>query len=209
MTNLPLDLILISSLNEYVFCPRRFGLQQVEGLWRDNEHTILGTLLHENVDDAGYEYEADKDVKLVFALPLYSDRYGLTGRADVIEWHGSQPIPVEYKKGKRRQYENDDVQVCAQALCLEDMFGVIVTEGFVYHATSKRRRSVTINERLRTETIDTITRARTLLQTGTIPSATYSPRCLECSLYPLCLPKIATPQPSDDFQQYQTAIWKD
>ena len=115
-----LEPVLISSLNDYVFCPRRCAFHQIEGVWADNEHTVISSLLHERADEPGYE--TDAGVTLLRALPLVSGRYGLTGRADIVEVREDGYIPVEYKKGKRRKFDNDDVQLCAQALCLEEMF---------------------------------------------------------------------------------------
>src|SRR6266581_4919213 len=134
-----LEPVMISALNQYVFCPRRCALMHVEGIWSDNEHTTIGTLLHDHTDEPGYE--TDGAVTLLRALPLYSSHYGLVGKADIVEMRAGVPAPVEYKKGKRRQFENDDIQLCAQALCLEEMFGVAVTEGCIYHAAKRFRLS--------------------------------------------------------------------
>lgn len=178
----------ISALNQYVFCPRRCALMHVEGVWADNAHTAQGTLLHEHSDSAGYETE--RGVKLLRGLPLYSRRYGLSGRADIVEVRGGVYAPVEYKKGRRRQFENDDVQLCAQGLCLEEMFGAEVGRGYVYHAASKRRREVLFDERLRAETVETIEAVRALLLAGRVPAARLLPRCDGCSLRGVCVPEL-------------------
>ena len=183
------DIIAISALNQFIFCPRRCALMHVEGIWSDNEHTAKGTILHKNADDSGYE--TDKGVKLLRALPLFSRKLGLSGKADIVEQRGKEIIPVEYKKGKRRQFENDDIQLCAQGLCLEEMFQTEVKRGFIYHAASRRRREVLLDEILRNETIKTIEAVRQLLQTETIPAAELKPRCEGCSLYGICLPKLS------------------
>jgi CRISPR-associated exonuclease Cas4 len=180
--------IMISALNQYVFCPRRCALMHVEGIWSDNEHTTIGLLLHDHTDAPGYEI--DGGVTLLRALPLYSSRYGLVGRADIVEMRAGVPVPVEYKKGKRRQFENDDIQLCAQALCLEDMFGVAVTEGCIYHAASKRRRKVVMGDKLRHETQQTIEAVRRLLTEERVPPAVLKPRCDGCSLRAVCLPEL-------------------
>lgn len=180
--------VMISALNQYVFCPRRCALMYVEGIWSDNEHTTIGSLLHDHTDAPGYE--TDGDVTLLRALPLYSCRYGLVGRADIVEMRAGTPTPVEYKKGKRRQFENDDIQLCAQALCLEEMFGVAVTEGWLYHATSKRRRKVVLDDKLRRETQQTIEAVRRLLDEERVPPAVLKPRCDGCSLHAVCLPEL-------------------
>jgi CRISPR-associated exonuclease Cas4 len=196
--------VLISALNQYVFCPRRCALMHVEGIWSDNEHTTIGSLLHDHTDEPGYE--TDGDVLLLRALPLYSSRYGLVGKADIVEMRAGIPAPVEYKKGKRRQFENDDIQLCAQALCLEEMFGVAVMEGCIYHAASKRRRKVVFSEKLRNETLQTIETVRRLLSEDYVPPAVLKPRCDGCSLRNVCLPELTGAEASavrqEQYQRY-------
>jgi CRISPR-associated exonuclease Cas4 len=191
----------ISALNQYVFCPRRCALMHVEGIFTENEHTILGSLLHDHADEPGYGYETEEGVVLLRALPLFSDQYGLTGKADVVELRGGRPVPVEYKKGKKRPFENDDVQLCAQALCLEEMFSVDVPEGCIYHAASKRRRRVLFTPELRAETVGAIEAVRTLLAAGRVPPAVLMPRCDGCSLRPICMPELTGSAPSGTWQQ--------
>ncbi len=183
------EIISISALNQFVFCPRRCALMHVEGIWSDNEHTAKGTILHRNADERGYESEGN--AKLLRALPLYSERYGLSGRADIVEVHKQEIIPIEYKKGKRREFDNDNIQLMAQALCLAEMFKKNVERGFIYHAASKRRREVILDENLRNETILVIEAVRELLDSETIPAAEFKPRCNGCSLYGACLPKLS------------------
>lgn len=183
------EIISISALNQYVFCPRRCALMHVEGVWSDNEHTAKGTILHKNADERGYE--TVRDAKCLHALPLYSEKYGLNGKADIVEIRANETIPVEYKKGKRREFDNDNIQLAAQALCLEEMFQTEIKRGFIYHATSKRRREVFFDNALRGETIETIEKVRRLLRTQTIPAANFLPRCNGCSLYGTCLPKLS------------------
>jgi len=183
------EIISISALNQYVFCPRRCALMHVEGIWSDNEHTTKGTILHKNADERGYE--TVREAKYLHALPLYSEKYGLNGKADIVEIRAREIIPVEYKKGKRREFENDNIQLAAQALCLEEMFQTEITRGFIYHAMSKRRREVFFDDALRRETIATIENVRKLLKSQTIPAANFLPRCGGCSLYGTCLPKLS------------------
>jgi CRISPR-associated exonuclease Cas4 len=161
----------------------------VEGIWADNEHTAKGAILHTHADERGYETIGK--AKLLRALPLFSKEYGLSGRADIVEIRGKEYIPVEYKKGKRRKFDNDEIQLTAQTLCLEEMFETTITRGFIYHASSKKRREVLIDESLRNETILTIEKVRQLLQNEIIPPAEYKPRCNGCSLYNTCLPKLS------------------
>lgn len=191
--------LLISALNQYLFCPRRCALMHTEGIWMDNAHTAKGTLVHEHTDFAGYE--STDGVKSLRALALYSKAHGLSGRADIVEVREVENAvgivceytPVEYKKGKRRQFDNDEVQLCAQALCLEEMFATRVERGFIFHATSKRRREVAFDEALRQLTVDTIEAVRRLLASGVTPPARFLPRCDGCSLRGVCLPEISDP----------------
>jgi CRISPR-associated exonuclease Cas4 len=126
----------LSALNHFLYCPRRAALIHIEGIFVDNAHTVLGNLIHEHADLPGYEVA--KGVKLLRALPVFSDRLGLSGKCDIVEQNGDGTFcPVEYKKGPRRKFINDDAQLCAQALCLEEMFGKAVPHGAVFHATSK------------------------------------------------------------------------
>jgi CRISPR-associated exonuclease Cas4 len=194
----------ISALNQYVFCPRRCALMNVDGVWVDNEHTIIGSLLHDRADEPGDE--TGNGVTLLRALPLYSQRYGLTGKADIVELHGRRPTPVEYKKGKRRKFENDDVQLCAQAFCLEEMFAHEVPRGFIYHAASKRRREVSFDPRLREETAATINAVREMLAAGQVPAANLAPRCDGCSLRNVCIPELTTAEHSAVLLEYQRQL---
>jgi CRISPR-associated exonuclease Cas4 len=196
----------------------------VEGIWADNEHTAVGTLLHDHADAPGYE--TDAGVTILRAVPLFSERYGLSGKADIVEvrdiWsavtryrfesadksaHSKQYAPVEYKKGKRRKWDNDDVQLCAQAFCLEEMFSVTVSEGFIYHAGSKRRRKVSFDESLRSETKRTIEAVRALIANREVPPAVLKPRCDGCSLRSICLPELTQIATRAKVNDYGKNLW--
>ena len=181
----------LSLLNDFLFCPRRAGLKIVEGLRRANVHTLIGDLAHEHADFAGYEVA--KGATLLRALPVWSERLGLSGKCDIVEQHpGGGLVPVEYKKSKRRHFDNDDVQLCAQALCLEEMFARPVERGAVFHAASKRRREVAFTAELRALTERTAVEVHSLLSSDSVPSAVLKPQCAECSLYEVCLPQITS-----------------
>lgn len=182
------EVLPLSLLNDFLYCQRRAALKVVEG-WRSaNEHTNRGDVAHEHADLAGYEVV--KGVTLLRALPVWSERLGLNGKCDIVErWADGSLFPVEFKIGKRRQWTNDDVQLCAQALCLEEMFGVAVPTGSVYHAGSKRRREVGFSPDLRAKTGETARQLHELLRENRTPPAVYRDACEECSLYPTCLPK--------------------
>jgi CRISPR-associated exonuclease Cas4 len=183
----------LSLLNDFLYCPRRAALKVVEG-WRSaNEHTERGDIVHEHADLPGYEVA--KGVKLLRALPVFSDRLGLSGKCDIVEQRPDQSLfPVEFKVGKRRQWENDDAQLCAQALCLEEMFHTAIPRGAVFHADSKRRREIEFTPELRALTEKTIVELHALLESTAIPRAEFREACEECSLYEICLPRV-TSQP--------------
>jgi CRISPR-associated exonuclease Cas4 len=202
-----IDTVLISALNQYVFCPRRCALMHIEGVWSDNAHTVTGSLLHSHTDEPGYE--TDGDVVLLRGLPLYSTRYGIAGKADIVELRNGEPTPVEYKKGKRRQFDNDDVQLCAQAFCLEEMFACQVPAGYIYHAASRRRREVLFDWRLRAETEKTIESVRNLITEGRVPSAVLMPRCEGCSLRGVCLPELTGGDDGARRERYCRAVWSE
>ena len=181
----------LSLLNDFLYCPRRAALKVVEGWWGENMHTAIGELGHEHTDLPGFEVA--KGVKLVRALPVFSERLGLSGRCDIVEQHRDGSLcPVEYKKGKRRRFDNDDAQLCAQALCLEEMFGRSVLCGAIFHAASKRRREVEFTKALRELTEGAVTELRRLVEARVVPLAVFKPACEECSLYQICLPEITS-----------------
>jgi CRISPR-associated exonuclease Cas4 len=209
-----LEALPLSLLNDFLYCPRRAALKIVEG-WREaNVHTERGDIVHEHADLPGYEVA--KGVTLLRALPVWSERLGLSGKCDIVEAVRASPDlksqildlklggiaalrPVEFKLGKRRQWENDDVQLCAQALCLEEMFNVSIPCGAIFHADSKRRREVEFTAALRTTTEAAAHDLHALLGQSEIsnssfeipplPAAVFRPACEECSLYEICLPK--------------------
>lgn len=179
----------LSLLNDYLYCPRRAALKVVEGWRSSNEHTNRGDIVHEHSDLAGYDVV--KGVTLLRALPVWSERLGLNGKCDIVERRDDGALlPVEFKLGKRRQWENDDAQLGAQALCLEEMFKVSILRGAVFHADSKRRREVEFTSELRLRTEQAITSLHRLLADQVVPSAEFKPACEECSLFDICQPKI-------------------
>ncbi len=181
----------LSLLNDYLYCPRRAGLKIIEGWRAENMHTVRGDIIHEHADLPGYEVA--KNVTLLRALPVFSDRLGLSGKCEVIEQHADGSLlPVEYKKGKRRQFENDDAQLCAQALCLEEMFGIVIQRGAVFHAESKRRRDVILTPALRSLTEQAISELHRLSEAEQAPPAQFKPACEECSLFDICLPRVTS-----------------
>ena len=184
----------LSSINQYLFCPRRAGLIHVEGVFAENQHTVLGSQLHDQTDIPGYE--TVRGVTLLRALPVWSARLGLSGKCDVVERHPDGAlVPVEFKKGRRRKFDNDDAQLCAQALCLEAMFGREVSRGAIFHAKSKRRREVQFTHELRCLTEQAIQAVHQLIEAEAVPRAVHKPQCSECSLFENCLPEITSSPP--------------
>jgi len=198
----------LSAINQYLFCNRRAALIHIDGIFVDNEHTLLGDIAHEHADLPGYEIA--EGAKLLRALPVWSERLGLNGKCDIVEvelgstsnlkseaadWksRGIAALrPVEYKKGKRRKFDNDDAQLCAQALCLEEMFRTHIERGAIFHAASKRRREVEFTPELRQLTETAIADLHALIESGKIPPAIFKPQCEECSLFEICLPQITS-----------------
>ncbi|MBW4651202.1 MAG: CRISPR-associated protein Cas4 [Kastovskya adunca ATA6-11-RM4] len=181
------DYIPIASLNQYAYCAHRCWRMFCLGEFADNQYTIEGTSLHDRVHTLGEGHR--EETWQVRAIWLKSERYGLIGKADLIEETDGRLYPVEYKRGKRGEFDNDELQVCAQALCLEEMTGKSISQGYIYYAQSHQRQLVEISAALREQAIATITAVTTLLQTGKMPPAVYSKRCSGCSLHRACLPQ--------------------
>ena len=183
------DYIAIAALNQYSYCPHRCWRMFCAGEFVDNRYTIEGTSLHERVHTVGEGTR--EEVRQVRAIWLKSEHYRLIGKSDLIEENDGHWYPIEYKRGNRGEFDNDELQVCAQALCLEEMFGKSIAVGYIYYAQSHQRQLVEITDALRQETIATIEAVTILLETGRMPSAVYSQRCKGCSLYQQCMPKAA------------------
>lgn len=183
------DPIPISALQHWAYCPRQCGLIHLEQAFEDNIHTVRGQAVHHLVDEPGYEMQSG--VKVERALPLWSDRLGLIGKADLVEFHPDNTIyPVEFKHGRKRQKIHDDIQLAAQAMCLEDMLGRPVVQGAIYHASSHRRREVAITPELRARVETTANAIRAMLASGVLPSPINDERCRECSLKDICQPGV-------------------
>lgn len=187
------DYVLISALNQYNYCPLRCYWMFVEQEFADNDHTIEGTLGHARVHQEGQTSRGD--LLQLRSVYLYSKRYGICGKADLIEERNGAVYPVEYKKGRLGTWTNDALQLCAQALCLEDMLEdthkapIHIPQGYIYYASTGRRKAVPLTEELRTLTMQTIEAVRTLLHTRQRPAVGYNARCKGCSVYHICLPR--------------------
>lgn len=182
------DYISIASLNQYSYCPHRCWRMFCAGEFADNQYTIEGTSLHDRVHTLS-EINRDETWQ-VRAIWLKSERYKLIGKSDLIEAENGELYPVEYKRGRKGEWDNDELQVCAQALCLEEMTGKSIATGYVYYAQSHQRQKVEISQELRQEAVVTISAIQALIQTGKMPPAIYGKRCQGCSLYSQCLPQV-------------------
>ncbi|WP_068088961.1 CRISPR-associated protein Cas4 [Polycladidibacter stylochi] len=183
------DAIAISALQHWQFCPRQYGLIHLDQIWEENRFTAEGRLLHENVDQRSSENRSG--LRLLRSVELTSARYGLYGVADMVELHGGLPFPVEYKRGKPKAHRADEVQLCAQALCLEEQFGCNLPEGALYYGKTRRRMTVMLDVELRNLTLATIEDIRNCRKHGVVPPPHYEKqRCDNCSLLQQCLPRV-------------------
>src|SRR5947209_13826580 len=201
------DLLPLSALQHLLFCERQAALIHLEQLWAENPLTVEGRHLHERVDTAPGESRGD--VRFARSLPLRSLRLGLVGRADLVELHrisadtadagepGAslpgvpgvwRPYPVEYKRGRPKPHHADEVQLCAQGLCLEEMLGTPVPAGALFYGQTRRRLDVPFGDDLRRETEAAAARLHRLLASGVTPKPVREPKCDQCSLIDLCLP---------------------
>ena len=178
----------ISALEHWSYCPRQCGLIHVEQTFDENLYTIRGRLAHQRVD-AGEESGSPDGVRVLRGVVLWSERHGLRGKADVVELRRDGPYPVEYKVGARRG-RHADLQLCAQALCLEEMLGVSVPRGAVYYAALRRRHEVTFDPALRARTEAAAAGVRAMLTAQSLPPARNDRRCLRCSLLESCRPAV-------------------
>ncbi|MBU0995911.1 MAG: CRISPR-associated protein Cas4 [Proteobacteria bacterium] len=189
------DFLPISALQHYIFCPRQCALIHVERLWFENKFTAEGKVMHERVDKGG---ERDRGtVRVEYGLHLVCHKLGLFGQADVVEFHLTDkesnawaPCPVEYKRGKPKRDNSDKVQLCAQALCLEEMYHVGIPEGVLFYGTTRRRQLVIFSPELRQETADTARLLQDMIQNRVTPEPAYNKKCENCSFVDFCMPRV-------------------
>lgn len=178
----------LRALEHYNYCARQAAIIHVDGVWRDNAHTIRGRRGHRRVDNEPSRVERGKTV--IRGLTLWSERLGLTGRADVVEVDAAGNVtPVEYKSGTRHG-RAADIQLCAQAICLEEMLSVEIPRGFLWFAANRRRVTVPLDRKLRDLTVTTIIELRQLFDDELLPPAVDDERCNECQLRGYCLPDL-------------------
>jgi CRISPR-associated exonuclease Cas4 len=177
---------MLSALEHYSYCPRQCALIHRESIWDENLYTLRGQDVHERAHEE--ESEFINEIRIERGLLLWSERLGLVGKADVVEFHGEVPYPVEYKYGPLKSGKHADLQLCGQALCLEEMTGQPVPRGAVYHFSSRRRREVEFNSALQERVCFTIEAIRRMLQEPELPPPVNDKRCVNCSLADSCLP---------------------
>jgi len=200
------DLLPLSGLQHLMFCERQWGLIHIEQIWDENRLTAEGRVLHERAHQPGAETRPN--IRTARGLRLHSLRLGLVGQADIVEFHRSaasavvpkveglwRPFPVEYKRGKPKRDVCDEVQLCAQALCLEEMFGRQISEGALYYGKPRRRTAVVFDGKLRGRTETLAVRMHELYAAGTTPLAAYEAKCDSCSLIARCLPRLFAKPP--------------
>ena len=210
------DFLPISRLQHFLFCERRAALVHIEGIWEENLFTVEGSHLHKKVDD-DIPTESRNDIRISRGLLLRSSEIGLSGKADVVEFHRMsdeenatsvtteeraraialagtggmwKPYPVDYKRGRMRHEEGFEAQLCAQAICLEEMLGCSVPEGAIYYGKPHRRLAVVFDSALREKTSEAARRLHILVAAGPTPQARYEKKCDSCSLFSACMPKV-------------------
>lgn len=198
--------ILISALQHYVFCKRQCALIHNEQLWQDNWLTAQGQLLHQRVDSK--DPETRKGIRYERAVEIYAPKLGLSGILDLLEKNieTGELKPVEYKKGKPKTHSADLVQLCAQALCLEEMTGKYIGSGALWYWQIRKRVDIPLDQNLRLKTLEIIDETKNLLNNKILPKAVLTSSCKACSLKEICLPEIAS---SKSLSKYVNDIYFD
>lgn len=179
--------IFISALNHYDYCPRRCYLMFILCEFKENPYTVEGEILHDRAHNEGRTKR--RDLLQLRRVYVFSKKYNLVGIADLIEEKANEIYPVEYKRGRMGEWKNDRLQLCAQGLCLEEMTNRKIDKGYIFYASSGRRKEVVFDDKLRLFTTDTIEMVKELFLHRKDPGANLSKRCRGCSLYSVCLPK--------------------
>ncbi len=196
---------MMSGIQHFMFCPRQWALIHIEQQWADNRLTAEGNLLHQHVDNPFYR-QKNRDVITLRSVQLASQRLGLYGVSDAIEllpastadnaikhpiypgyWY---PQPIEFKRGREKSDERDEVQLCAQAIALEELYGITISSGAIFYGETRHRTQVQISLQLRTLTQQLAADMHQIFATGKIPPPYYKTHCRRCSLVNVCLPKI-------------------
>ncbi|WP_434509742.1 CRISPR-associated protein Cas4 [Desulfitobacterium sp. AusDCA] len=196
------DFLLLSGIQHFVFCKRQWALIHIEQQWQENLRTVEGEILHERTHDSNVK-EKRGDLIISRGMGVFSRTMGITGACDVVEFHKSRggvtlygregtyrPVPVEYKRGKPKQDNADVLQLCAQAMCLEEMLLCTIPEGFLYYGEPKRRTKVILDEEIREQVRAMCREMHELYEKRYTPKVRTTRGCKVCSLNELCLPKL-------------------
>lgn len=205
------EYLMLSGIQHFKFCRRQWALIHVEQQWEENVHTVIGELMHKKVHDP-YLKEKRKDTIVVRALPISSRRLGVSGECDMVEFHKCEDgislfghrglysvYPIEYKKGKPKISEEDQLQLTAQAMCLEEMFSTEIPEGALFYGETRRRETVIFSEELRTEVVNMFQEMHQYYNRGYTPKVKKSKACNSCSLKEICLPKLEKTESVSDY----------
>jgi CRISPR-associated exonuclease Cas4 len=193
----------ISALQHLLYCERQCALIHIERLWTENFFTADGRVLHERAHDG--PSESRPGIRTARGVLLHSERLGLHGEADVVEFHrDGRVVPIEYKRGKLKAHRADEVQLCAQSLCLEEMLGKRVGEGFLFYGKTRRRFDVPLDAELRTLTESLVNRLHAMVRVRETPAPVFeSKKCGACSLFDDCLPRLSKrPKASSWFDRH-------
>ena len=196
------DYLMLSGIQHFAFCRRQWGMIHIEQQWAENYRTTAGELIHKKAHDEG-SFEKHGNLLIVRGMRISSHELGVSGQCDVVEFHQNEngvelfgydgkwkPIPIEYKRGKPKENNADQLQLCAQAICLEEMFQTIILDGYLYYGENRRRSHVDFTDELR-ETVKKMTKEmHDLFQRGHTPNVRPSKQCKACSLENLCIPKL-------------------
>ena len=182
------QLLPLSALQHWLYCPRQCGLIHLEQAWAENKFTAEGQVLHKKAHDGADESKAV--VRITRSLPVRSFTLGISGQCDIVEFHrDGQTIPVEYKRGKPKSHRADEVQLCAQGMCLEEMLGVTISSGYLFYGEERRRTLVEFDTVLRQVVMETASALHVMIDSRVTPLAEYEPRrCDACSLMDICQP---------------------
>lgn len=211
-----MDALQLSGLQHFAYCPRQWALIHIEQQWQENERTADGRIFHSNAHD-GLTHELRGDMLILRGLRVFSERLEVSGSCDVVEFHRDpagvmlsgyegawRPYPVEYKRGKPKENDADRLQLCAQAICLEEMLLCSIPEGGLYYGQTHRREGVALDDSLREKTLGMLAQMRKYMQMGYTPKARKNKGCQACSLRDLCLPELG--KRSDVSSYIQTCL---
>lgn len=196
------DFLMLSGIQHYAFCPRQWAFIHIEQQWKENYFTIMGNIMHENAHNKDFT-EKRKDMVITRGMPVFSRTLGIRGDCDVVEFHRDangiplknydgtyQPYPVEYKRGKPKEHDADALQLCAQAMCLEEMLVCKISKGFLYYGETRRRLELLFDEELRQKVISSFEKMHLLYEKRYTPKGKTTKACKACSLAELCIPKL-------------------